>query len=138
MRYITGEQRFTSAAAGLVGISDIRLDVTLRTISPFEINNNVARGELQGELRFLGTLGNPGLTGRIEIEDGAYLTLRERKYSVDRGIITSSEERAIEPILDVIATTTVKAAAADSTSPPVEYDITMKVSGNVTRSWKRI
>src|SRR5690349_23006669 len=73
------------------------------------------------DLRVLGTIDQPGVTGRIDVEDGAQLTLRERKYSVDRGVITFTNERAIEPILDIAATT--KASG---------YDITMQISGNAT------
>lgn len=122
MSYLTTDQQSTFVAGETADLNDTRLNVTLKTLSPFEINNNIARGEIQGDLRLLGTIGHPGLTGRIEVEEGAILNLRERKYSVDRGVITFTNEHAIEPILDMIATT--KAS---------NYDITMKVSGNVTR-----
>src|SRR5262249_2668259 len=48
-------------------------------------------------------------------------------YSVDRGVITFTNERAIEPILDIAATT--KASG---------YDITMQISGNATDKLKTV
>jgi outer membrane protein assembly complex protein YaeT len=102
-------------------LSRTQLDIGLRTLSPLFLNNNIARANMNAELRVLGTLEQPGLTGRIDIEEGAQINLRERKYSVDRGVITFTNERAIEPILDIAATT--KASG---------YDITMQISGNAT------
>ena len=93
-----------------------------RTLSPLVVNNNIARGNINAELRLLGTVEQPGLTGRIDVEEGAELRLRERKYSVDRGVITFTNERAIEPILDILATTKVS-----------DYNITMQISGDATR-----
>jgi outer membrane protein assembly complex protein YaeT len=102
-------------------LSRTHLDIGLRTLSPLFLNNNIARANLNAELRVLGTLEQPGLTGRIDLEEGAQISLRERKYSVDRGVITFTNERAIEPILDISATTKVSG-----------HDITMQISGNAT------
>ena len=99
-----------------------QLDVGLRTLSPLVVRNNIAQGNINAELRILGTLDQPGLTGRIDVEEGAELRLRERQYSVDRGVITFTNDRAIEPVLDVEATT--KAS---------QYNITMKITGDATR-----
>src|SRR5215510_107544 len=102
-------------------LSRTQLDVGLRTLSPLFLNNNIARANINAELRVLGTLEQPGLTGKIDLEEGAQINLRERKYSVDRGVITFTNERAIEPILDIAATTKVSG-----------HDITMQISGNAT------
>jgi len=106
-------------------VKDTRLDIVLRTVSPISVNNNIAQGEIDAELRLRGTIAEPGLTGKIEVDEGGRLYLRERKYSVDRGLITFNNEHAIEPVLDVAATTTVNGQAS--------YDITMKISGDVTK-----
>jgi len=111
-------------------VKDTRLDIAVRTLSPIAVNNNIAQGEIDAELRLLGTIDEPGLTGKIEVEEGARLYLRERRYSVDRGLITFNNEHAIEPILDVAATTTVKAKTENAST---EYDITMNISGDATR-----
>jgi outer membrane protein assembly complex protein YaeT len=126
MKYFSGEPKVITASNEAVDLKDTRLDIALRTLSPIEVKNNIAQGEFDAELRLLGTVEEPGLTGKIEVDEGATLYLRERKYSVDRGLITFNNEHAIEPILDISSTTTVKAQ-------PTDYDITMKISGNVTK-----
>jgi outer membrane protein assembly complex protein YaeT len=126
MKYFSGEQKVITASNETSDLNKTRLDIALRTLSPIEVKNNIAQGEFDAELRLLGTVEEPGLTGKIEVDEGATLYLRERKYSVDRGLITFNNEHAIEPILDVSSTTTVKANSSD-------YDITMKISGNVAK-----
>ena len=121
MRYLESEQSTITVTDEPSALSRTQLDIGLRTLSPLVVNNNIARAEVNADLRLLGTLEQPGLTGRIDIEEGAQLNLRERKYSVDRGVITFTNERAIEPILDIAATTKVS-----------KYDITMEISGNAT------
>ena len=126
MNYFSGEQKFIAASNKVSDLNNTRLDIALRTLSPIEVDNNIAQGEIDAELRLLGTIEEPGMTGKIEVNESASLYLRERKYSVDRGLITFNNEHAIEPILDVSSTTTVKTKTSD-------YDISMKISGNVAK-----
>jgi len=125
MKFFSEDAGTTYVVNDSEDVKDTRLDIALRTLSPIIVNNNIAQGEIDAELRLLGTIGEPGLTGKIEVDEGARLYLRERKYSVDRGLITFNNEHAIEPILDVAATTTVNGSTS--------YDITMKISGDVSR-----
>ena len=122
LRYLETEQSTITVSDQPSALSRTQLDVGLRTLSPLVVNNNIARGNINAELRILGTVEQPGLTGRIDIEEGAELSLRERKYSIDRGVITFTNEQAIEPILDIQATTKVS-----------DYTITMQISGDATR-----
>ena len=122
MRYLESEQSTITVTEQPGALSRTQLDVGLRTLSPLVLNNNIAHGNINADLRILGTVDQPGLTGRIDIEEGAELRLRERQYSVDRGVITFTNERAIEPILDIEATTKVS-----------KYTITMNISGDATR-----
>ena len=122
MRYLESEQSTITVSEQPGALSRTQLDVGLKTLSPLVVNNNIAHGNINADLRILGTVEQPGLTGRIDIEEGAELRLRERQYSVDRGVITFTNERAIEPILDIEATTKVS-----------KYTITMNISGDATR-----
>jgi outer membrane protein assembly complex protein YaeT len=126
MKYFSGDQKTVTISNDTTAFKDMRLDVALKTLAPIEVNNNIAQGEIDAELRLLGTIDEPGLTGKIEADEGAKLYLRERNYLLDRGLISFNSEHTIEPILDVSGTTTVKTSSSD-------YDITMKISGNVTR-----
>ncbi|MCP5119024.1 MAG: hypothetical protein GY953_50110, partial [bacterium] len=60
----------------------------------------------------------PGVTGRLTLEEGGELYLNERRYFVERGVVTFVNERRIQPDLDVLART--RAA---------NYDITLRLSG---------
>jgi len=60
-------------------LNSTQFDIGLKTLSPLVINNNIARASVNAELRVLGTVERPGVTGKIDLEEGAELTLRERK-----------------------------------------------------------
>jgi outer membrane protein assembly complex protein YaeT len=103
------------------GILDtLQLNVTVRTDGPIVVDNNLAQAGISLNTRVLGTPARPGLTGRIEIEEGGEVTLGERKYLVDRGQITFTNEQRIEPLLNVQART-----------QTAGYDITMRAQGVV-------
>jgi outer membrane protein assembly complex protein YaeT len=122
LRYLESERSTITVTGEPSTLSRTQLDIEVRTLSPLVVNNNIARADINADLRVLGTVDQPGLTGRIDVEEGAQLTLRERKYSVDRGVITFTNERAIEPILDIAATTEASG-----------HDITMQISGDATK-----
>ena len=127
LRYMESERNTVTVTNQTSALNSTQLDIGLKTLSPLVINNNIARASVNAELRVLGTVERPGVTGKIDLEDGAELTLRERKYSVDRGVITFINDRGIEPVLDISATT--KAAG---------YDITMQISGDATRKLETV
>jgi outer membrane protein assembly complex protein YaeT len=96
----------------------VRFNVAVRTINPIVVDNNLAEAEILADLRVLGTPYEPGLSGRLTIEEGGELRLQERRYLVERGVITFTNERRIEPEFDIVATT----SAAG-------YDIRLQISG---------
>jgi outer membrane protein assembly complex protein YaeT len=99
-------------------LDSIRFNISVVTEDPIVVQNNLAKAELSFQLVVLGTPYEPGLAGRLIIEDGSELTLQERRYAVTRGIITFTSDRSIEPTLDIEATTTAS-----------NYDITLDISG---------
>ncbi|MBZ5624611.1 MAG: translocation/assembly module TamB domain-containing protein, partial [Acidobacteriia bacterium] len=100
-------------------LDSVRLNVSVVTQDPIVVQNNLAKAEISAQLVVLGSPYEPGLAGRLIIEDGSELTLQERRYQVSRGIITFTSERRIEPTLDIEATTTAS-----------NYDITLRISGS--------
>jgi outer membrane protein assembly complex protein YaeT len=99
-------------------MESIRLNVGVRTMNPIIIDNNLAEAEITATLRVVGTADQMGLTGRLEILEGGELRLQERRYLVDRGVITFLSDRRIEPMLDILATTSAGG-----------YDVRLQVSG---------
>lgn len=94
-------------------LARLRLNVGLRTLAPLVVDSEFARGSVTADVRLSGTAANPGLNGRIVVEEGAELTLRERTYLVDRGVISLVGDRGIQALLDVTART--KASGHDIT-----------------------
>jgi outer membrane protein assembly complex protein YaeT len=99
-------------------LDSLRFNVSVVTQDPIAIQNNLAKAEVTMQLVVLGSPYQPGLAGRLVIEEGSELTLQERRYEVTRGIITFTGDRRIEPNLDIEATTTASS-----------YDITLRISG---------
>jgi outer membrane protein assembly complex protein YaeT len=112
------------AAAGEEGgeqdslLSRLLFNVAVQTRNPVVLDNNLAKAELTANLRLTGSYRNPGLTGRIEVEDGGRLFVAERNYLIERGVVTFTSERKIEPSLDIAARTKVS-----------RHDITMLIQG---------
>ena len=82
------------------------------------VDNNLAQAEVEADLRLVGTPYEPGLTGRLNLLEGAEITLNERRYEAERGVITFVDERRIVPSFDLLLNTTAG-----------NYDITVAVTG---------
>ena len=96
----------------------VRFDVNVDTASPIMVDNNLATAEITADLRVTGTPYEPGLAGRLTVLRDGEITLNERRYEVDRGVLTFIDERRILPQFDLILNT----AAAN-------YDVTITVTG---------
>ncbi|MBL8177814.1 MAG: translocation/assembly module TamB domain-containing protein [Bryobacterales bacterium] len=96
----------------------VSLDIAAKTLTPLQINNNLLRAAVDADLRLRGTAANPGLTGRLTIDEGGQLFLNERTYTVERGGVLFTDERRIAPVFDVAARTRVN-----------DYDITLRLQG---------
>jgi outer membrane protein assembly complex protein YaeT len=103
-------------------LARVRFDLEVVTESPLVIDNNLARLAADARLRLLGSWYQPGLTGRVQIEEGGEIILNERTYLIDRGIITFVNENRIEPSIDLLARTEASG-----------YDITLQLTGEPGR-----
>jgi outer membrane protein assembly factor BamA len=96
----------------------LRFDINVNTSTPILVDNNLARAEARSRLRVVGTPYEPGLVGQVTLLEGGEIRLNERRYEVDRGIITFVDERRIFPSFDLELHTTAS-----------NYDITIAVTG---------
>ena len=96
----------------------MRFDVNVNTATPILVDNNLARAEARARLRVVGTPYEPGLVGQVTLLEGGEIRLNERRYEVDRGVITFVDERRIFPSFDLLLNTTAG-----------NYDITIAVTG---------
>ena len=95
----------TASNAGAPGQVPINLNVRVRTASPILVANDLLNGALNADLRLRGSPQRPGLTGRVDLEEGGNIFLGGRNYLVERAAATFTSERKIEPVLDVLAQT---------------------------------
>jgi outer membrane protein assembly complex protein YaeT len=97
----------------------VRFNIDVDTVTPILVDNNLARGEVSADLRLIGSPYEPGLSGRLTLSDESEITLNERRYQVERGVITFIGERRIVPTFDLLLNTTAG-----------NYDITIAVTGS--------
>ena len=131
---LTGDINFDTGVLGLIGrpreldltaernpqLERVRFDVHVVTDTPILVDNNMATAELTTDVHVLGTPYDTGMSGRLELLDGSSVTLNERRYDVERGVITFTDERVISPSFDLRLTTNAR-----------HYDVTLGVTGDV-------
>jgi outer membrane protein assembly complex protein YaeT len=100
-------------------LEGVRFNLDIDTVTPILVDNNLARGEVSVDVRLIGSPYEPGLSGRLTLSDESEITLNERRYQVERGVITFIGERRIEPTFDLLLNTTAR-----------NYDITIAVTGS--------
>ena len=86
-----------------------RLDVHVVTDEDLVIDNNMARLTLSGDLRAVGTLSKPSLTGRATLGEGGQIFFNGTRYRIaDQGSIDFANPNRIEPDLNVSAVASVQ------------------------------
>ena len=96
----------------------VRFNVNVDTASPILVDNNLATAEVTADLRVTGTPYEPGLAGRLTVLEDGEIVLNERRYEVERGVLTFIDERRIYPQFDLLLNTSAG-----------NYDVTVAVSG---------
>lgn len=118
LRYLRSDQTLSAAGEPDPRLTRIRYDVKVDTRNPVIVDNNLARLALVADLSLTGGYYRPVVTGRISLQEGGELSLRERTYAVERGIIDLISQARIEPSLDILAKTRVGS-----------YEIDLEISG---------
>lgn len=106
----------------------MRLDVRVVTDSDIVVDNNVARLQLGGDLRVIGTAAVPALAGRATLREGGELFLGPNVYTIGQGTIDFDDPDTIQPDLNVEATTRAGGheIALTLTGPPEALDVDVR------------
>ena len=96
----------------------VRFNLNVDTSSPILVDNNLAKAEIETDLRLVGTPYEPGVLGEIRLLEGSEVRLNERRYQAEPSTITFVDERRIFPSFDLHLDTTVR-----------NYNITIAVTG---------
>ncbi len=102
----------TPTAAAPVG-SPINLDVRVVTEEDLVVDNNLASVQLGADLRVIGTLERPVLSGRAEVREGGQLYLGRNVYTLQSGTFDFTNTTAIDPEMNILASTRVPGADID-------------------------
>ena len=100
---------------------NVKLDVAVRTAPELQMKTAVARLSGDANLRLRGSLARPSVLGRADILEGD-ATFNGIKFRLERGDITFANPVAIEPQVNLQATTHVR-----------NYDLDITVTGTPER-----
>jgi translocation and assembly module TamB len=103
-------------------LATTQLNVQIVGPEALRVNNNVAKLRGDIDLTVQGTLANPVLFGRVELEPGGTLVYSDNTYEVERGLLTFKNPYRIDPVIDLVARTQVRS-----------YDISLSLSGTLDR-----
>lgn len=115
----------TRQSAGIVRATsplyNVKLDIAARTAPELQMKTAVARLSGDADLRLRGSLASPSVLGRADILEGE-ATFNGIKFRLERGDITFANPAAIEPQVNLQATTHVR-----------NYDLDVTVTGTPDR-----
>jgi len=100
---------------------NVKLDVAVRTAPELQMKTAVARLSGDADLKLRGSLARPSVLGRADILEGD-ATFNGVKFRLERGDVTFANPVAIEPQLNLQATTHVR-----------NYDLDVTVTGTPDR-----
>jgi translocation and assembly module TamB len=103
-------------------LTSTELNVQISGFEALRVNNNVAKLRGDVDLSVRGTLANPVLFGKVELEPGGTLVYSDNNYELERGLITFNNPYRIDPVIDFVARTQVRS-----------YGISLSLSGTLDR-----
>lgn len=83
-------------------------DLAVHANGDVQIDNNLAKAKLRGDLRLTGNNLHPGLLGSIEAIEGGQIYFRGNTFSVNQALVEFKDRREIDPVFDLHAQTQVR------------------------------
>jgi len=99
----------------------VRLDIRINSAPSLNFQNSFAKLAGNVDLAIRGTLAQPTVLGRVTVTEGA-ATFNGEKFELQHGEIYFSNPVRIQPVIDMIATTTVE-----------DYTITISLQGTTNK-----
>lgn len=98
--------------------SRLNFDIQVVIRDGISIRNNLAKGQVQGELKLSGTPYQPGLAGRLLVAEGGEVYFSQTTYQIEQGQVDFVNPSRIEPDISLQAHTRVSG-----------YDIKLLLTG---------
>lgn len=119
--YLERSRQSVALAPANSPLYNVKLDVAVRTAPELQMKTAVARLSGDADLRLRGSVARPSVLGRADILEGD-ATFNGIKFRLERGDITFANPVAIEPQVNLQATTHVR-----------NYDLDVTVTGTPDR-----
>ena len=119
--YLERSRQFSTATVSDSPLYNIKLDVRVQTAPELQMRTAIARLSGDADLRLRGSIGRPAVLGRVDILEGQ-ATFHGTRFTLERGDITFANPVAIEPQLNLQASTHVR-----------NYDLNITVIGTPDR-----
>jgi translocation and assembly module TamB len=119
--YLERSRQFATVTAPNSPLNNVKLDIHVVTAPELQMRTAIARFSGDADLRIRGSLGRPAVLGRADVLEGQ-ATFHGTRYNLERGDITFANPVAIEPQLNLQASTHVR-----------NYDLNITVTGTPDR-----
>jgi autotransporter translocation and assembly factor TamB len=118
----------------------LEFDIKIQAPGTIKIRNNLASLSLDADLHLVGPFNKPGLIGAVEmVGEKREIFFLGTTLQVDNGTIEFGNESAIEPKIDLQASTTIDATIGTVEAPVDEtFKVTLTVDGKTTQNDLRI
>ena len=88
-------------------LKNMEFDITTRYKEPFVVDNNMALLVVKPDLHIYGTVNQPLISGRAEVESGT-VYFQKKEFNVKKGLFDFINPYKIEPTIDVQSEVTVR------------------------------
>jgi translocation and assembly module TamB len=119
--YLERSRQFSTVTAANSPLYNIKLDVHVQTAPELQMRTAIARLSGDADLHLRGSIARPAVLGRVDILEGQ-ATFHGTRFTLERGDITFANPVAIEPQLNLQASTHVR-----------NYDLNITVTGTPDR-----
>lgn len=119
--YIDRSRQLGTIPAASSPLNNIKLDVHVQTAPELQMRTAIARLSGDADFHIRGSLGHPAILGRADILEGQ-ATFHGTRFTLERGDITFANPVAVEPQLNLQASTHVR-----------DYDLEITITGTPDR-----
>lgn len=107
----------TPKKADIPYVRNVQLDILVTHRNPYLVENNLANMKIVPDMRIRGTLEQPVVNGRAEVESGT-ITYQGKNFVVKKGLIDFINPYKIEPTLDIVSQVDIR-----------QWQVTLSISG---------
>ena len=119
--YLERSRQFSTLTVANSPLNNVKLDIHVQTAPELQMRTAIARLSGDADLRLRGSVARPAVLGRVDILEGK-ATFHGIRFTLERGDITFANPVAIEPQLNLQASSHVR-----------NYDLNITVTGTPDR-----